>query len=119
MIIIGLLVLIGVMALIILHNKEVEEKKELENLVLSQLDLSCWPSYKFEDYSITVKSRKALEKYDELSFFKEDTSRVDTVDKVLKERAELERKLTSFLANNEFQDHKYYYHIVNKSTENQ
>lgn len=98
----------------ILYSKEVEAKNELENLVLSQLDLSSWPSYKSEDYTITVKSRKALEKYDELSFFKEDTSRVESVDKILKERAEFKEKLTSFLENNEFQDHKYYYHIVNK-----
>lgn len=114
MIILGLLVLIGVVALIILHNKEVEEKKELENLVLSQLDLFYWPSYKFEDYSITVKSRKALEKYDELSFFKEDTSRVDSIDKILQERAEMKRKLNGFLSNNEFKEHKYYYHVENK-----
>ena len=87
---------------------------ELENLVLRQLCLSGWPSYDNYDCNITVKSRKALENYDDLSFFKEDTTRVDTVDKVLKERAEIESKLRSFLANNEFKNHEFYSHIESK-----
>lgn len=109
-----LLLIVGVIVFIIIHNKKLKEIKELESSVLSQLGLSSWPSYENADYTITVKSRKALEKYDELSFFKEDSSRVDLVDGLLKDRAKIEIKLRNFLANNEFKNHKYYSYVVDK-----
>ena len=96
------------------ENRRLQEILEIETFLLVQLGLSCWPSYENDDFTITVKSRNALEKYDELSFFKEDSSRLDLVDKILKDRAEIGKKLKKLLENKEFQNNEYFSYFANR-----
>lgn len=43
----------------------------MESAVLQELGFKDWNIVPYFDYSVTVKSRQALEKYDDIRFFKE------------------------------------------------
>lgn len=85
------------------------EIEQLENDVKAKLGLTSWGIFPYNDIVINVRSRVALEKYDDFVFFKEDRSRLEKVEKVINEKNELSRVLQAFLKNNDFKEHKYYY----------
>ena len=50
--------------------------KKLETEILEEFGVSNWDFVSYYDGYITVKSRQALEKYDEIKFFKENTEKI-------------------------------------------
>lgn len=64
-----LLFVIILIIIITIYNKK--KYKELETEVLKKLGFSSWNIISYFDEDVTVKSRQALEKYDDIKFFKE------------------------------------------------
>lgn len=112
--IIILLIFIGLIVLFVFIGGKVEKERlerieQLENAVKVKLGLTSWNIFPYNDIVINVRSRVALEKYDDFVFLKEDRSRLEKVEKVINEKNELSRVLQEFLKNNDFKEHKYYY----------
>ena len=68
-----LLVILAVIILIVTVESINEKKyRELESEVLKKLGFPNWNVVSYYDEHVTVKSRQALEKYDDVKFFKEN-----------------------------------------------
>ena len=63
---------------------------------------------------MVVKSRQALEKYDEVEFFKENRDALDYVEDALEEKREKAEVLEKFLEKNDFQDRPQYEKVESK-----
>lgn len=88
--------------------------KKLEKDVLNELGFSDWNIISGVDEHVTVKSRQAFEKYDDIKFFKENHEKVLKVEDTLKRKKEISKILNSFLKNNNYKKHPLYYRIEKK-----
>lgn len=89
--------------------------KKLEKSVLSDLGfdweaISCFDSY--IDEHVTVKSRQALEKYDEMKFFKENKKGLENAETAIEWKEEMAGILKEFLKNNMYKSHSQYKRLV-------
>lgn len=89
--------------------------KKLEKMVLSDLGfdweaISCFDSY--IDEQVTVKSRQALEKYDEMKFFKENKEGLQNAETAIEWKEEMAGILKEFLKNNKYKSHSQYKRLV-------
>ena len=100
-----LLFVIILIIIITIYNKK--KYKELETEVLKKLGFSSWNiiSY-FED--VTVKSRQALEKYDDIKFFKENREKLVRAENIIKRKAEVGKILRRFLEDEEYKSRPQY-----------
>ena len=97
-------------------RKEIEEKKrelerqyqELEYKALKELKFKNWNVASYFDERVIVKSRQALEKYDDIKFFKENTEKLAKAKSILKRKNEISNVLKEFLDSNKFQEHEQY-----------
>ena len=60
------------------------------------------------DSFVTVKSRSALESYDDIKFFKENKDKLTTAKRVIEYKSSLKKNIEEFLKNNNHK-HNYYY----------
>lgn len=67
---------ITIVIVIIITGITKQKYKKLESEVLQKLGFSNWNIISYIDERITVKSRQALEKYDDIKFFKENRKRL-------------------------------------------
>ena len=104
-----LLVILAVI-IVIVTVKSINDKKyrELESEVLKKLGFRNWDVVSYYDKSVTVKSRQALEKYDDVKFFKENREELARAKKVIKRKNEIANILRNFLNNNEYKQHSQY-----------
>ncbi len=102
-----MLIIVIIIAVIVLVVMKEKKYKELEKNVLKKLGFSNWDIVSYIDKHITVKSRQALEKYDDIKFFKSD-GELSQVEKTLKRKNELSEFLITFLQGNEFQSQSQY-----------
>jgi len=111
-----LLVIIAVVVVIIVVTKSINEKKykELVAEVLRKLGFSSWNIVSDIDANVIVKSRQALEKYDDIKFFKENKEKLVQAKKIIQRKNEVANILSHFLSNNEYKGHSQY----NKLAEN-
>jgi len=111
-----LLVIIAVVVVIIVVTKSINEKKykELDAEVLRKLGFSSWNIVSDIDANVIVKSRQALEKYDDIKFFKENKEKLVQAKKIIQRKNEVANILSHFLSNNEYKGHSQY----NKLAEN-
>ena len=89
--------------------------KKLEKSVLSDLGfdweaISCFDSY--IDEHVTVKSRQALEKYDEMKFFKENKKGLENAETAIEWKEEMAGILKEFLKKNKYKSHSQYKRLV-------
>ncbi len=90
-------------------RKELEEKyRKLEFEVLGILGFRSWDTIPYFDEYVTVKSRQALEKYDDIKFFKENQGRLEKAKNILKRKKEFSNILNKFLKSNEYKEHPQY-----------
>lgn len=106
---VSIIVIIGI-------TKFVIEKKysELETEVLRKLGFPNWNIISYFDDNVTVKSRQALEKYDDIKFFKENRDKLVGARNVIKRKNEIENILKNFLYNNEYKKHLQYNRLINQ-----
>ena len=82
--------------------------KKFENEVLAELGFSDWNMVSFYDVEVTVKSRQALEKYDDVKYFKENREELTRAYQGIAKKTRVTEILTNFLNNNEYKrDSKY------------
>lgn len=90
-----------------LREKEAEYKK-LEAEVLSELGFSNWSIIAYIDEHVTVKSRQALDKYDDIKFFKENKEMLEKAEKTIRQKNNIATTLRKFLENNKYESHLQY-----------
>lgn len=81
---------------------------KLKTEVLKKLQFSDWDVVSYFDEDIIVKSRSALDKYDEIKFFKEHSEKLEQARLILEEKGEIAKTLREFLKNNEYKQRSQY-----------
>ena len=102
--------------LIVKIVKYINKKKyqELESQVLNKLGFPSWDiSPKIDSY-VTVKSRQALENYDETKFFKDDAQNFALAEATLERKCKVAAILKEFIKSNEYTTHPQYKHLNNQ-----
>lgn len=82
--------------------------KKLESEILSEVGLSGWNEIAFYDDLVKVKSRQALEKYDDIKYFKDNKEKLAVAEKILRRKVEVEMTLKNFLQSNEYSKRIHY-----------
>ena len=82
--------------------------KKLEAEVLRELGFSNWNVFLYFDEYVTVKSRQALEKYDDIKFFKEHREKLVQAENIIKRKIEVATILRRFLENNDYKSRSQY-----------
>lgn len=93
-----------------------QQYKALEAEVLGELGFRNWDIVPYFDECVTVKSRQALEKYDEIKFFRENQGMLATAEITIKRKNDIATTLRRFLEHNEYKSRSQYeqieYHII-------
>lgn len=97
-----------ILVIIIINIIRKKNYKKLETEVLSELGYSDWNIVSYFDEHVRVKSRAALEKYDDVKFFKENSERLKSAEKVLERKNEVEKTLRTFLESNQYEKRSQY-----------
>lgn len=82
--------------------------KKLEAEVLNKLGFSNWNIISYCDAEVTVKSRQALEKYDDIKYFKDNREDFSRAERTIKRKCEVARILKDFLKDNEYKNNSQY-----------
>lgn len=96
------------MAVIIIEQKY----RKLETEVLQELGLSNWKVISYVDEHVTVKSRRTLEKYDDIKFFKENGGKLVQAENIIKRKNDVATVLRDFLENNEYKSRSQYLRLT-------
>lgn len=91
---------------------------KLEKSILNAMGLSKWSYIKKNDVRVEVKSRKAMDNYNYLKFFKENREKLDDAIETVKRKQKYGEKLTEFLANNKYKSFALYYLIEEQIKQN-
>ena len=86
--------------------------KKLEAVVLNELGFSSWNVVSYYDERVTVKSRQALEKYDDIKFFKEHREKLSRAENVIRNKREVGETLRRYRETNSYKDHEQYDRLV-------
>ena len=86
--------------------------RKLEAAVLTELGFDNWDIIPYFDEFVTVKSRQALEKYDDIKFFKENREMLEKAENIIKRKNENATILKKFLENNEYKSCSQYNRIA-------
>lgn len=112
------MMVIAIIVMIIIIKFITEKKyKELEIEVLRELGLSSWDIVSYYDEYVTVKSRQALEKYDDVKFFKENREKLIRAENIISRKNEITRILGRFLNDNEYKTRLQYRRLVKQINE--
>ena len=90
----------------------------LEESIFQTVGISEWKYLTAWDYTVYVKSRQAIENYDELKFFKEDESRLPSALSVMREKQNYKEAFSAFLKDNEYSALKIYPQFARKIENN-
>lgn len=105
-----------VITIIVVQNVREKKYKELEYEVLSELGFPGWDIVPYIDASVTVKSRQVLDKYDDITFFKENRDRLTYAERTIDRKNEVARTIKMFLNENIYQARPQYKRLVNQLT---
>lgn len=93
-------------------RKEVERQYNLfKTQILNELGLSTLYIFPYFDASITVKSRQALDNYDDIKFLKEDSEMLNKIEKNIQEKNTIANILKNFSKDNKYMDSPFYSRI--------
>ena len=108
------LIVIGLIVGAIINKKIQKQRNELLLEILEYLNLSNIDSILKEfDDQITVKSRQALDNYDDIKYIKE-TGRFDDIKEITDMKANIMRDISSFLEHNDFVERPQYKYVANQ-----
>ena len=96
-----MVVFIPLIVLPVMNSIKENKYRELEREVLRELGFSSWSSVPYFDDYVIVKSRQALEKYDDIKFFKENPEKLLKAKNIIADKYETARELRVFLDNNQ------------------
>lgn len=86
---------------------------ELESFVLQDLNLPEWNVIPYFDVYIPVKSRKALDSYDAIRYFKENREKLPGAQRALQTKLAVYDSVSSYLQDNPYK-HRLFYRRVQK-----
>lgn len=86
---------------------------ELESFVLQDLNLPEWNVMPYFDVYIPVKSRKALDSYDAIRYFKENREKLPGAQRALQTKLAVYDSVSSYLQDNPYK-HRLFYRRVQK-----
>lgn len=86
---------------------------ELESFVLQDLNLPEWNVIPYFDVYIPVKSRKALDSYDAIRYFKENKEKLPGAQRALQTKLAVYDSVSSYLQDNPYK-HRLFYRRVQK-----
>lgn len=97
-------------------NKRIEkEEKErqyqyrvFKTEILTELGLSTLDLFSYFDTNVTVKSRQALENYDDIKFFRENNKMLEKVEKIIEKKNNVANILKKFFKDNKYIDNPHY-----------
>lgn len=106
--------LIHIIIVIIIIVKVISKRKyeELEKEILQKLGFSSWNMVTYFDEYVAVKSRQALEKYDDVKFFKENKGKLTRAEEIIKKKNNIVDILKKFLEDNEYKSRPKYRQIT-------
>ncbi|MGL5724655.1 HNH endonuclease [Cetobacterium sp.] len=117
------LVLVLVIIYSITENKKRIEREEKERQyrvfkteILNELGLSTLDLFSNFDTNITVKSRQALENYDDIKFFREDNKMLEKVEKIIEKKNNIANIFKIFFKNNKYIDNPNYSRLKEEIT---
>lgn len=98
------------------NNKRIEkEEKErqyqyrvFKTEILTELGLSTLDLFSYFDTNVTVKSRQALENYDDIKFFRENNKMLEKVEKIIEKKNNVANILKNFLNDNKHVNNLHY-----------
>lgn len=99
-----IIIILTLIVLAVDKNKKTKIEKEF----LAAIGVTNINSVTKIDSFVTVKSRSALESYDDIKFFKENKDKLTTAKRVVEYKSSLKKKIEEFLKNNNYK-HNYYY----------
>ena len=99
-----IIIILTFIVLIIDKNKKTKIEKEF----LAAIGVTNINGVTKIDSFETVKSRSALESYDDIKFFKENKDKLTTAKRVIEYKSSLKKNIEEFLKNNNHK-HNYYY----------
>lgn len=107
------MVVVVIVAILIIVSVVVAGSRysELEKEVFKELGISSWKIYPEIDACVTVKSRQALENYDDIKFFKEHKEKLIEAENIILRKTEMSEKLKAFIENNEYRERTLYNRI--------
>ncbi|MBR4344016.1 MAG: hypothetical protein IKP88_15185 [Lachnospiraceae bacterium] len=111
-IIYGIILFVLVLVTILVINKI--RYKKLEAEILASLGFRDWDTAPYIDTYVSVKSRQAIEKYDDVKFFKENKDKFTEAEKRLVLKNNIAKIIKDFLADNEFEK-RYPYKKVKRN----
>ena len=111
---IAIIIAIPLIIIIIVIAIIIEKYNKLEIEVLKKLGFSNWPIIPYFDEHVIVKSRQALEKYDDIKFFKENREKLEIAEKAIRSKNEIATILRKFLENNEYKSQSQYNRLVRR-----
>lgn len=99
-----IIIILTFIVLIIDKNKKTKIEKEF----LAAIGVTNINGVTKIDSFVTVKSRSALESYDDIKFFKENKDKLTTAKRVIEYKSSFKKNIEEFLKNNNHK-HNYYY----------
>ncbi len=99
-----IIIILTLIVLAVDKNKKTKIEKEF----LAAIGVTNINSVTKIDSFVTVKSRSALESYDDIKFFKENKDKLTTAKRAVEYKSSLKKKIEEFLKNNNYK-HNYYY----------
>ena len=110
--------IIAIFVIILVVKIIMEQKyKQLETEILKELGYPNWNVISYFDEYVIVKSRQALEKYDDIKFFKENREKIVRAEDVLKRNMNIAINLRNFLENNEYKSRSQYGRLTKQINE--
>lgn len=94
-----------------IEQREKEEYGKLESEVVRVLGDRKWENIPNVDEFVMVKTRQALENYDEVKFFKENEEKLTQVETKVRQRNTMAAKLENFLEDNEYKSWPQYFRL--------
>lgn len=101
-------IVIIILAIVVIKSIRRHQYKKLEAEILGKLGFYNWNIVPYFDKSVTVKSRQALEKYDDIKFFKENPEMLTRAEKAIKRKNDVATTIRGFLENNEYKSRSQY-----------
>lgn len=101
------IIVVAVIAVLVFKIISKIKYDKLETEVLKELGFSNWNIIPCIDKSVTVKSRQALDKYDDIKFFKSD-GELSQAEKIIKRKDKIATILRTFLQNNKYKSQWQY-----------
>lgn len=112
-----MLIIAVLLIVVVLWGIKEKKYREMEAAALQELGFSSWEIVDDINESVIVKSRQALEKYDEVKFFRENKEKLETAKSIIKRNDEVKKVLLAFRENNPYKERPQYKRIEKEISE--